>query len=98
MNPVMPLSKSPMRLSHLLLHRLPNLVIGNHTYNLCLIRHTSEHVQHFSIPTNKSEFGIRKVLFLGKFLYQDTGLTQVVPWETREEVMSHLEMQSAMHE
>jgi len=92
------LSKSPMRLSHFLLYRLPNLVIGDHTHNLCLIRHTFEHVQHFSITANESKFGIHEVLFLGEFLHQDASLTQVVSWETREEVMSHLEMQSAMHE
>lgn len=63
-----------VRLLTLLLHRLADLVAGNHAHNPSLFRHVFEYAQHFSVPADKPKFGIYKALFSGKFFHQDAGL------------------------
>lgn len=63
-----------------------------------LLRNSPQSPHHFPIPAHKTKLGVRQSILRRERLYQHARLAQVVFGQPREQVVRHLEVQSAMHE
>lgn len=75
-----------------------NLPIRHHLHDLQLIRHTLQRPPNLPIALPKPKLGVLQPLLLAELLNQIRRVEEVVPRETREEVVRDLEVQSAVQE
>lgn len=75
-----------------------NLSVRHHLYDLHLIRNSFQRPSHLIVPLPEAKLRVLQLSLLTEFLDEQRRLHQVVAGKTREEMVRHLEMQTAMEE
>lgn len=81
-----------------LLHYPPRFDINHLTQNLNLFRDMSERSKDFLISIHESKLGVSQSLLRSKLLDKFACTTQIVPRESRKEMVRHLEVKTSVDE
>lgn len=81
---------------NLALHGFSDLRVCYHPDDFYLVGDLLQHASHLRIAVHEPELGVLQPTLLRELLHDQARLAEVVPGQTREEVVRYLQVQPAM--